>query len=119
MDNIDALIALLFMFSLAQLPFGYCCSFLFDNAAAALTYCSLINIVLGLITSIIVSILEVPGLDFEEIAEKLDWAFCIFPQYDLARGLYVLYLNANIKKICTESIENQLNCEYQQINYAT
>ena len=115
----DAIFVLLFMFALAQLPFGYCCSFLFDTAASALTYCSVINITLGLVTMITVTILEFPSFDLEEVAENLDHVFCIFPQYDLARGLFVLYLNANIKSICTETLENEVVCKLQNITYVT
>lgn len=118
-DNMDAIFVLMIMFSFSQLPFGYCCSFIFDTAASALTYCSVINIALGLITMITVSILEVPGLDLEDVAKRMDYAFCMFPQYDLARGLFVLYINANIKALCTESEENEIICEMQNITYVT
>jgi len=114
----DAIFVLMFMFTISQLPFGYCCSFIFDTAASALTYCSVINIALGLITMIAVSILEVPSLELVDVAEKMDYAFCIFPQYDFARGLFVLYINANIKSLCTESEENEIICELQNITYA-
>ena len=42
----------------------------------------------------------------------------MFPQYDIARGLYVLYINANIREICTEDLESFVNCERQEIVYA-
>ena len=100
-----------------KLPFGYCCSFLFDSAASALTYCSLINIAVGLLPNTIISILEIFEGNLQEVAKKLDYTFCIFPQYDLARGLYVVYLNANIRSICMQSPENELNCKFQDINY--
>ena len=117
MNHLDAIFVLLLMFTFAQLPFGYCLSFLFDTAANALTYLSLINITLGLLTMIIVSIIEVPGLGLEDTAKILDYVFCIFPQYNMARGLYVLYLNANVREICTESAENIANCARQGISY--
>ena len=105
------------MFTFAQLPFGYCCSFIFDTAASALTYCSVINIALGLLTMITVQILEFPQFELEEVAKRLDYIFCIFPQYNLARGLFVLYLNSNIKALCTESEINTQLCEFQNITY--
>ena len=46
-------------------------------------------------------------------------AFCIFPQYNLARGLYQVYYNANIKDLCTESPEFELICEIQNLTYVT
>ena len=66
---------------------------------------------------IAVAILEVPGLDLEDVAKTLDPIFCIFPQYDLARGLFVIYLNANLKALCTESIENEIACQIQNVTY--
>ena len=43
--------------------------------------------------------------------------FCIFPQYNLARGLYQVYYNANVKALCTESPEFELICEVQNLTY--
>ena len=67
-----------------------------------------------------VSVLEVwcPTLELVHVAEQIDYAFCIFPPYDFARGLYVLYINANIKSLCTESEENEIICERQNLTYA-
>ena len=118
-DNMDAIFVLIFTFALAQLPFGYCCSFMFDTAASALTYCSVINMALGLVTMITVTILEFPVFELVELAKSLDHLFCILPQYDLARGLSILYLNANIKTICTETFENAVVCKLQNITYVT
>jgi len=92
-ENLDAVFVLILMFSFAQLPFGYCCSFLFDTAASALTYLSLINITLGLLTMIIVSIIEVPGLDLQDVAQKLDYDAVFFNRTKLMYNITAVHFN--------------------------
>ena len=45
LENLDCLIVLLVLFTLAQLPFLYCCSFLFKEPSSAIAYNSCINVV--------------------------------------------------------------------------
>ena len=116
---LDAVFVLLVIFTFAQLPFGYCCSFLYDTPAGALAYCTVINIVLGVVTLVNVSILELPMMGMEDTAKILGYVFCIFPQYNLARGLFVLYFNSNAQIICTESDAAEELCNYGNVTYVT
>ena len=67
---------------------------------------------------ITVSILEIPDFDLEEVAKNLDRVFCMFPQYNMARGITLLYINANIKKLCTIPPENEIICLSQNITWS-
>ena len=62
MDNMDAIVVLFILFTLAQLPLTYSLSFAFTLPSSAIAYTSLINVIFALGTFLAVFILRLlPG----------------------------------------------------------
>ena len=113
--NLDCLIVLLGLFVLAQLPFLYCCSFLFQEPSSAITYNSSINVVAAIAPFITIVILRVPQLELLDTARVLNKVFCVLPQFNLAMGLFDLYFNSNILKIC---VDHEMLCEANLVPFS-
>ena len=114
-ENLDCLIVLFSLFCLAQLPFVYCMSFLFKEPSSAITYNSSINTILAIAPFLTVIILRVPQLELKETADLLNNIFLILPQFNLAQGLFDLYFNSNILKIC---VDYQIICEAELVPFS-
>lgn len=102
------LFLLFIMYCVSVLPMTYLMSFLFRAPASGLVWLTLYNILAGVATMLVVTILSIPSVDLEDVAKLLTWIFmAIFPQFCLGQGLTDYYSNyqaitacAPITKIC-------------------
>ena len=65
-------------------------------------------------TFITVAILRVPDLGLQSTALMLNNWFLIFPQFNFAMGLFDLYFNTNILKVCEEK---EILCEAELVPF--
>ena len=73
----------------AVIPMMYIFSYLFQVASTAFVRMTILNILTGLATLLVVYILSIPSIGLVDVAHALKWAFLIFPNYNL--GKYTLF----------------------------
>lgn len=71
----------------------YIFSYFFDVASTAFTRMTILNVITGLATLLIVYILSIPSLDLLDVAKALKWAFLVLPNYNLGQGMVDLFNN--------------------------
>ncbi|XP_012941784.1 ATP-binding cassette sub-family A member 3 [Aplysia californica] len=81
----------------AVLPFMYAIQFAFKSPPTGVVLVIMLNIITGLVTTLVVFVLQIPGLNTEDIAESLNWVFmALFPNYNMGQcfiNIYTNYLN--------------------------
>ncbi|KAM7538820.1 hypothetical protein Aperf_G00000051094 [Anoplocephala perfoliata] len=92
-EHIGGFIALMFVYGLVITPLMYCLTFAFNSPSVAFVALLAINILTSIITSTIVSMLEMISFTNSGVKtafDVLEKVFLIFPQYTLSRGFYIL-----------------------------
>ncbi|XP_070191694.1 phospholipid-transporting ATPase ABCA3-like [Littorina saxatilis] len=92
--RLGLVLLVLMIYGWAALAFVYLVSFLFKSAATAMVILIIFNIVTGLVTTITVFILALPGLGLTSEAEFFNWLFLVlFPNYCMAKSFMDIYTN--------------------------
>ena len=104
-EILDSLLVMFVIYGLALLPSVYLLSFMFEDPSNAYVWIFLLNIVSGIGTFMVVSILELPLLELEYIADILDLIFAVLvTNYGMGRSLYLLYNNYLGNKYCNREV---------------
>ena len=85
---------LLLAYGWAGLWSTYVASFIFSVPSSAVVWLSMLNIVLGIATTLSVDVLSIPQLNLQHVALALQHVFLVFiPNFCLGQGLVDLYNN--------------------------
>ncbi|XP_067140472.1 phospholipid-transporting ATPase ABCA3-like isoform X3 [Centruroides vittatus] len=96
-----ALFLLYTIHGVAVIPLIYCLSFLFEVPSRAFIILSISYMFVGNALTIIISLLEIPFLNFKNIARPLDTVFALLSSpYCMGRSIGLLYKNYYYNKIC-------------------
>ncbi|XP_072455492.1 phospholipid-transporting ATPase ABCA3 [Notamacropus eugenii] len=112
----DALMILM-LYGWSIIPLMYLMSFLFSGAAAAYTRLSIFNILSGLATFLIISILRMPGLKLLQLSKTLDMVFLALPSHSLGMSISNFFENYEAKRFCMSSETAAQNCKKFNIKY--
>uniref|UniRef100_A0A671G5F2 ATP binding cassette subfamily A member 3 n=1 Tax=Rhinolophus ferrumequinum TaxID=59479 RepID=A0A671G5F2_RHIFE len=118
----DALL-LLMLYGWAIIPFMYLTSFLFSGAATAYTRLTIFNILSGVATFLMVTIMRIPAVKLEELSRTLDHVFLVLPNHCLGMAVNSFYENYETRRYCTSSEVaahycRKYNIQYQENFYA-
>ncbi|CAL4148549.1 unnamed protein product, partial [Meganyctiphanes norvegica] len=94
----------LVLYAWATLPLMYLASFCFTIPSTGFTKMTIINIITGMATLISVTILRIPDLELNDVADMLDWLFLLFPSYAMASAITDLYTNNRFTDICSRPV---------------
>lgn len=92
--------AILLIFGLPAIPWTYLLTKYFDEPAAGFARISMINLIVGLIFFILVTVLASPIYNDKDTADGLSWFFMIFPHFSLAQSLNKLSTNIITHSVC-------------------
>uniref|UniRef100_A0A7N5JBB3 ATP binding cassette subfamily A member 3 n=1 Tax=Ailuropoda melanoleuca TaxID=9646 RepID=A0A7N5JBB3_AILME len=118
----DALL-LLMLYGWAIIPLMYLMNFLFSGAATAYTRLTVFNILSGIATFLVVTIMRIPAVKLEELSRTLDHVFLVLPNHCLGMAVSSFHENFEMRKYCTSSEVaahycRKYNIRYQQNFYA-
>ncbi|XP_051692146.2 phospholipid-transporting ATPase ABCA3 isoform X2 [Oryctolagus cuniculus] len=94
---------LLLLYGWAIIPLMYLMSFLFSSAATAYTRLTIFNVLSGIATFLMVTIMRIPAVKLEELARTLDRVFLVLPNHCLGMAVSSFYENYETKRYCTSS----------------
>lgn len=94
---------LLLLHGWAIIPLMYLLSFLFSSAATAYTRLTIFNILSGIATFLMVTIMRIPAVKLEELSRTLDRVFLVLPNHCLGMAVSGFYENYETKRYCTSS----------------
>uniref|UniRef100_G3SMA0 ATP binding cassette subfamily A member 3 n=1 Tax=Loxodonta africana TaxID=9785 RepID=G3SMA0_LOXAF len=112
----DAL-ALLLLYGWAIIPLMYLMSFLFSGAATAYTRLTIFNILSGIATFLVVTIMRIPAVKLEELSRTLDQVFLVLPNHCLGMAISSFYENYETRRYCTSSEVATHYCQKYHIEY--
>lgn len=112
----DALFLLL-LYGWAIIPLMYLLSFLFSSAATAYTRLTIFNILSGIATFLVVTIMRIPAVKLEELSRTLDHVFLVLPNHCLGMAVSSFYENYETKQYCTSSEVAIQYCKKYKIQY--
>lgn len=118
----DALL-LLTLYGWAIIPLMYLMSFFFSGAATAYTRLTIFNILSGIATFLVVTIMRIPAVKLEELSRTLDRVFLVLPNHCLGMAVSNFYENYETRRYCTSSDVaahycRKYNIQYQENFYA-
>ncbi|XP_065780156.1 phospholipid-transporting ATPase ABCA3 isoform X3 [Muntiacus reevesi] len=118
----DALL-LLTLYGWAIIPLMYLMSFFFSGAATAYTRLTIFNILSGIATFLVVTIMRIPAVKLEELSRTLDRVFLVLPNHCLGMAVSNFYQNYETRRYCTSSDVaahycRKYNIQYQENFYA-
>uniref|UniRef100_A0A452VD19 ATP binding cassette subfamily A member 3 n=1 Tax=Ursus maritimus TaxID=29073 RepID=A0A452VD19_URSMA len=118
----DALL-LLMLYGWAIIPLMYLMNFLFSGAATAYTRLTIFNILSGIATFLMVTIMRIPAVKLEELSRTLDHVFLVLPNHCLGMAVSSFHENFEMRQYCTSSEVaahycRKYNIRYQQNFYA-
>ncbi|XP_037670546.1 ATP-binding cassette sub-family A member 3 isoform X2 [Choloepus didactylus] len=118
----DALLLLL-LYGWAGVPLMYLASFLFPSAATAYTRLTVLNVLSGVATFLVVTVMRIPAVKLEELSRALDQVFLVLPSHCLGMAVSSFYENYETRRYCTSSEVathycRKYNIEYQENFYA-
>ena len=96
---------LLIFYGLAVIPFVYLFSFLFIVASTGYTRMTILNVLTGLATLLVVNILSLPSLDLVNVANALKGVFLVLPNYCLGQGVIDIFNNYQYINIFNEAVK--------------
>ncbi|CAD5115360.1 DgyrCDS4339 [Dimorphilus gyrociliatus] len=100
-DKFQNVLLLLLLYGWAMLPSMYVWSFMFSTPSTGYVWLTLLNILSGEVTVLVVDIMSIPQLDVLQTARVLKWIFItFFPNYNLGQGMQQLYLNYETDSVC-------------------
>lgn len=101
-EQLARIFLVLLLYCWASLPLMYLCSFLFSVPSGGFTKMIMANIITGMATIITVTILRIPDLELQHVANLLDWIFLLFPSYAMAAAITDIYSNFRSTEICKQ-----------------
>ncbi|XP_019504266.1 PREDICTED: ATP-binding cassette sub-family A member 3 [Hipposideros armiger] len=118
----DALL-LLVLYGWAIIPLMYLMNFFFSGAATAYTRLTTFNILSGVATFLMVTIMRIPAVKLEELSRTLDRVFLVLPNHCLGMAVSSFYENYETRRYCTSSEVaahycRKYNIQYQENFYA-
>ncbi|KAF3818863.1 hypothetical protein GH733_012280 [Mirounga leonina] len=118
----DALL-LLMLYGWAIIPLMYLMNFFFSGAATAYTRLTIFNILSGIATFLMVTIMRIPAVKLEELSRTLDHVFLVLPNHCLGMAVSSFHENFEMRRYCTSSEVaahycRKYNIQYQQNFYA-
>uniref|UniRef100_A0A8C7CBE9 ATP binding cassette subfamily A member 3 n=1 Tax=Neovison vison TaxID=452646 RepID=A0A8C7CBE9_NEOVI len=118
----DALL-LLMLYGWAIIPLMYLMNFCFSGPAAAYTRLTIFNILSGVATFLMVTIMRIPAVKLEELSRTLDHVFLVLPNHCLGMAVSSFHENFETRRYCTSSEVaahycKKYNIQYQQNFYA-
>ncbi|ELK10775.1 ATP-binding cassette sub-family A member 3 [Pteropus alecto] len=118
----DALL-LLMLYGWAIIPLMYLMNLFFSGAATAYTRLTIFNILSGIATFLMVTIMRIPAVKLEELSRTLDHVFLVLPNHCLGMAVSSFYENYETKRYCTSSEVaahycRKYNIQYQENFYA-
>ncbi|KAK2490464.1 hypothetical protein MC885_020850 [Smutsia gigantea] len=112
----DALL-LLMVYGWAIIPLMYLMSFLFSGAATAYTRLTIFNILSGIATFLMVTIMRIPAVKLEELSRTLDHVFLVLPSHCLGMAVSRFYENYETRRYCRSSEVAAHYCSEYNIRY--
>ncbi|XP_004706220.1 phospholipid-transporting ATPase ABCA3 [Echinops telfairi] len=112
----DAL-ALLLLYGWAIVPLMYLLSFLFSGPATAYTRLTIFNVLSGVATFLVVTIMRIPAVKLEELSRTLDHVFLVLPNHCLGMAVSSFYENYETRRYCTSSEVATHYCHKYHIEY--
>ncbi|XP_064334419.1 phospholipid-transporting ATPase ABCA3 isoform X3 [Camelus dromedarius] len=112
----DALL-LLALYGWAIIPLMYLMSFFFSGAATAYTRLTIFNILSGIATFLVVTIMRIPAVKLEELSRTLDHVFLVLPNHCLGMAVSSFYENYETRRYCTSSEVAAHYCKKYNIQY--
>lgn len=114
---------LLMLYGWAIIPLMYLMNFLFSGAATAYTRLTIFNILSGIATFLMVTIMRIPAVKLEELSRTLDRIFLVLPNHCLGMAFSSFYENYETRRYCTSSEVaahycRKYNIQYQENFYA-
>lgn len=92
------------LYGWAIIPFMYMFSFAFEVPSTAFTRMTILNVITGLATMLVVFILSIPSLNLLDVAKALKWAFLVLPNYNLGQGMIDLFNNYQSIEIFNKAV---------------
>ncbi|XP_058536334.1 phospholipid-transporting ATPase ABCA3 [Ochotona princeps] len=108
---------LLLLYGWAIVPLMYLLSCLFSSAATAYTRLTIVNILSGIATFLMVTIMRIPAVKLEELSRTLDHVFLVLPNHCLGMAVSNLYENYETQRYCTSSEIAAHYCKKYNIVY--
>uniref|UniRef100_UPI00358EF626 phospholipid-transporting ATPase ABCA3-like isoform X2 n=1 Tax=Myxine glutinosa TaxID=7769 RepID=UPI00358EF626 len=115
--NMAVLFFILVLYGWSIIPLMYLLSNIFTEPSMAFVGLSIINILTGTATFLIVFILSSVDLDLKHTASILDWIFLLLPNYSVGQAVNNIYQNYKFLEICTQNIDTELYCKMQGFVY--
>ncbi|XP_076998257.1 phospholipid-transporting ATPase ABCA3 isoform X2 [Tamandua tetradactyla] len=112
----DALL-LLVLYGWAIVPLTYLASFLFPGAATAYTRLTIFNLLSGIATFLVVTVMRIPAVKLEELSRTLDQVFLVLPNHCLGMAVSSFYENYETRRYCTSSEVATRYCRKHNIEY--
>uniref|UniRef100_A0A5F5PEQ8 ATP binding cassette subfamily A member 3 n=1 Tax=Equus caballus TaxID=9796 RepID=A0A5F5PEQ8_HORSE len=112
----DALLLLL-LYGWAIIPLMYLMNFFFSGAATAYTRLTIFNILSGIATFLMVTIMRIPAVKLEELSRTLDRVFLVLPNHCLGMAVSSFYENYETRRYCTSSEVAAHYCKKYNIQY--
>ncbi|ELK30082.1 ATP-binding cassette sub-family A member 3 [Myotis davidii] len=114
---------LLMLYGWAIIPLMYLMNFFFSGAATAYTRLTIFNILSGIATFLMVTIMRIPAVKLEELSRTLDHIFLVLPNHCLGMAFSSFYENYETRRYCTSSEVaahycRKYNIQYQENFYA-
>ncbi|CAK6444803.1 unnamed protein product [Pipistrellus nathusii] len=108
---------LLTLYGWAIIPLMYLMNFLFSGAATAYTRLTIFNILSGIATFLMVTIMRIPAVKLEELSRTLDRIFLVLPNHCLGMAFSSFYENYETRRYCTSSEVAAHYCQKYNIQY--
>uniref|UniRef100_A0A8C3WSX6 ATP binding cassette subfamily A member 3 n=1 Tax=Catagonus wagneri TaxID=51154 RepID=A0A8C3WSX6_9CETA len=112
----DALL-LLMLYGWAIIPLMYLMSFFFSAAATAYARLTIFNILSGIATFLVVTIMRIPAVKLEELSRTLDRVFLVLPNHCLGMAVSSFYENYETRRYCTSSVVAAHYCRKHNIQF--
>ena len=98
-DSLGYVMILFITYGWAVIPMMYLFSFFFEVASTAFVRMTILNIITGLATLLIVYILSIPSIGLVDVAHALKWAFLVLPNYNLGQAMIDLFNNYQFQTV--------------------
>ncbi|XP_066238945.1 phospholipid-transporting ATPase ABCA3 [Saccopteryx leptura] len=108
---------LLMLYGWAIIPLMYLMNFFFSGAATAYTRLTIFNILSGIATFLMVTIMRIPAVKLEELSRTLDRIFLVLPNHCLGMAVSSFYENYETRRYCTSSQVAAHYCRKYNIQY--
>ncbi|XP_065652510.1 phospholipid-transporting ATPase ABCA3 isoform X2 [Hydra vulgaris] len=104
-DRLGYAVLLLVFYGMAVIPFMYLFSFLFVVASTGFTRMTILNVITGLATLLVIFILNLTSSDLQDVTNVLKWIFLLLPNYCLGQGIIDIFNNFQYINIFDKSLQ--------------